>query len=385
MQSITEKGFKRPLYEEILAEQIERAKVLFGEDIETSETSALGKFIRIQAYDLSKAYEELEICYYARFPNTAVGVSLDRLCVFAGITRHAPTQAVHTVQFTGTVNAIVPAGFVVGTASGLTFITTSSYAIGENGTVDCLVYCTEAGKTGNVTEGKITEIINPSADITSIQHKGIFEAAVDEETDVSLRERFNQAIRGTGAGTLSSIKAALLAVENVKDCVIIENDTDYVDVDGRPPHSFECIVSVPVSQGAEIAQTILNTKPVGILTTGNETVTVKDSDGNSYNISFSFVENVDVYANVVISVDDNFSTDSLETIKALITDKINNTRMGEDVVIASLYSSIFQEAGVKDVTTLELSKNGATYTASNIEIQATQKALAQTITVTVGD
>lgn len=381
MQAITEKGFKRPLYEEILAEQIDRAKALFGEDIETSETSVLGKFIRLQAYDLSKAYEELEICYYSRFPNTAVGVALDRLCVFAGITRNPPTQAVHTVVITGTAGATIPAGFVVGTANGITFITTIDYAVGSDSTVTCKVYCTELGTVGNVSVGDITEIINPSADVTSIQHTEVYELAVDEETDVSLRERFTQAIRGTGAGTLSSIRAALLAVDGVKDCVIIENDTD-VTVDGRPPHSFECIVSVPSSQSQEIAQTILDTKPVGILSTGNETVTVQDDNGNNYDIKFSFVETVNVYANIVISADDDFSGDSINNIKALVAEKINSARMGEDIILTSLYSSIFTEAGVKDVTTLTLSTDNVTYTAANVAIADTQTAVAQTITVT---
>jgi len=384
MQAITEKGFKRPLYAEILAEQVNRAKALFGEDIETSETSVLGKFIRIQAYDLSKAYEELEACYYARFPNTAVGASLDRLCVFAGLSRHAPTQAVHTIKITGTANAVIPSGFTVGTTDGITFITTVNTTIGSSGTVDCYVYCTELGTVGNVEVGSITEIINPNADVSGISHTAIYEVAVDEETDVSLRERFSQAIRGTGAGTLSSIKAALLAVENVKDCVIIENDTD-VTVDGRPPHSFECIVSVPQSQSVEIAQTILNKKPVGILTTGSVTETVQDDDGNSYDIKFSFVQNVNVYVEMALDVDSNFSTGSINTIKTAIAEKINSARMGKEIVLASLYSIAFAEVGVKDVTSLKLSTDGTTYKAENISITSSQTAIAQTITVTVGE
>ena len=65
--SLTELGFHRSTYDEILEDKIQLAQNLFGEDIETSEQTPLGKFIRIGAYDLSKAYEDLENIYYARF------------------------------------------------------------------------------------------------------------------------------------------------------------------------------------------------------------------------------------------------------------------------------------------------------------------------------
>lgn len=85
---LTEQGYHRPTYDEILESKEQLARTLFGEDIETSEQTPLGKFIRIGAYDLSKAYEDIENVYYARFPNTASGISLDRLCVFVGISRN---------------------------------------------------------------------------------------------------------------------------------------------------------------------------------------------------------------------------------------------------------------------------------------------------------
>lgn len=93
-------GFKRPTYAEILDAQIARAKTLFGDDIETSELTILGKYIRLNVYDIAKLYEELENVYYARFPMTATGESLDRLCVFAGITRNPATASQHILKIT---------------------------------------------------------------------------------------------------------------------------------------------------------------------------------------------------------------------------------------------------------------------------------------------
>ena len=39
---LTELGFERPTYDDLLEAQIARAKELFGEDIDTNETTPLG-------------------------------------------------------------------------------------------------------------------------------------------------------------------------------------------------------------------------------------------------------------------------------------------------------------------------------------------------------
>lgn len=90
---LTDTGFKRPTFADLLPGQINRAKQLWGEDIDTSEQSALGKYIRINVHDLAECYELLEDIYYARFPGSARGQSLDRLCTFAGVVRDPATAA----------------------------------------------------------------------------------------------------------------------------------------------------------------------------------------------------------------------------------------------------------------------------------------------------
>ena len=44
---LTDKGFQRPTYDDLLTRQENRAKTLFGEDIDTSSQSILGKYIRL--------------------------------------------------------------------------------------------------------------------------------------------------------------------------------------------------------------------------------------------------------------------------------------------------------------------------------------------------
>ena len=55
---LNELGYTRRTYDDIIESKIQRAKELFGEDIETDETTPLGKLIRINAYDQALAEEE---------------------------------------------------------------------------------------------------------------------------------------------------------------------------------------------------------------------------------------------------------------------------------------------------------------------------------------
>ena len=132
---LTEKGFYRPTYDELLEAQEMRAKQLFGDDIDTSNLSVLGKYIRINVSDLDELWQTLEGVYNARFPNTSSGVSLERLCVFAGISRNPATHAKHFVRIAGAKDTVIEGGFLVANESQeQTFHTYEDYVVGANGT-----------------------------------------------------------------------------------------------------------------------------------------------------------------------------------------------------------------------------------------------------------
>ena len=170
---VNEQGYYRPTYDELLAGRIAQAQELFGEDIDTSNASPLGKFIRLSVQDLADAYEAQEIIYYSRFPHTATGQNLDRLMPFAGITRNPATRAEHTIKFTGTANHVVPVGFLVGTTGDEEFFLVNEVTLNDSGVGSGTVQCTELGTIGNVKLGSITEIVNPDVDVSAIEHTGI--------------------------------------------------------------------------------------------------------------------------------------------------------------------------------------------------------------------
>ena len=61
---LTEKGFQRPTFNDLLTAQENRAKLLFGEDIDTSSQSILGKFIRLNLPSYAPLIDRKRfICY----------------------------------------------------------------------------------------------------------------------------------------------------------------------------------------------------------------------------------------------------------------------------------------------------------------------------------
>lgn len=365
---LTDKGYERPTFEDLLAAQEERARLLFGEDIDTNDNTPLGKYIRLNVADLADVYEILEMIYYARFPNTATGVSLDRLCPFAGISRNPATYAVHKVRFTGTAGENVPEGFEVSTVDGdITFHTYDALQIGEGGYVDGFVYCEEAGVIGNVPIGKIDTIVNPDANVDEIEHLGVEEYGEDIESDTALRDRFNATINGSGAATAASISGAVSRVALVDGVAVVENDTD-TTVDGIPPHSFECFVLSPESQDTLVAEAIFSKKPLGIKAVGDVAVDIVDDSGVSHTVRFSRTIQRDIYIKLTVNVNNYFESDGKEQIKSYIAEYINTLKNGDNVYLSSIYGYIYKAAGVVNVSSLTMSTDGATYSTGNIEI-----------------
>lgn len=400
---LNDKGFYRPTYDEIVKSKEQKAKELFGDDIDTGELTPLGKFIRINAYDLSKAYEDLELTYYARFPNTATGTSLDRLCVFAGITRNPPTQAQHKIRVYGEQNYSFGMGelIVCGEDADITFYSINENTINQSETVnnetlyycDAIVECAEAGTVGNVV---ITDIVNPITEISNIKYIGVEMAGEDKETDLNLRKRFSVAIEGAGSNNANALRAALLRVENVTSADIIENEENEADTAGRPAHSFECYVSDGNYDTQKVAEAIFDKKPIGIKScstaTGSNkiTKTVTDAGGNEHTIYFSKVAQINIRLAIKFKKDASFNdntddtNNSLQQIKTNLCTYINGLGVGTDVILSKLYEHIYDVTGVTEVTELKISTDGTTYTTSNVTVERWQIAhlSADNITLT---
>lgn len=362
-------GFHRPTYAELLAEQETRARQLFGDDIETGEATALGKYIRLNTYDYARLYELAEKIYYARFPNFATGVQLDRLTPFANISRNPATVARHIVEFYGIAGKTVEQGSLVATGDGVTFYTLEDVTMQDEGlglgTARVTVECTEFGTVGNVAVGEIDRMGNPNGYVREVRHIALKLLAKDAETDKALRERFGEVIKGTGAGTWEALYGALGRITNVDGVVIVENDTAET-VGTMPPHSFQCYIVAPNTLDQQIGQTIFDKKPIGIKPLGEVEVIALDRAGGEHLMRFSRAIEKKISLQATIKKTTSFPEDGIEQIKTNIANLINGLSNGDDVILSKLYSAIHAVDGVEEVANLQMKAGSGAFAAANI-------------------
>lgn len=381
---LTAAGYVRRTYEDILNDKIQKAKELFGENIDTGDLTPLGKFIRINAYDQAIAEEKIEAVYYARFPNTAFGQSLDRLLPFAAITRNQAEAALYKVQIQGTAGYTIETGFLVGTDSGLTFYTIEDAIIGEDGTSMIMVCCTESGTVGNINASTINTAVNPSADIEAVKGLECVSAGKDAESDADLRVRFKESVSGAGSCNANAIRAALLRIPTVKFAAVVENEEDTEDEEGRPPHSFQCYVLGGIGYEQEIAEAIFEKRPIGVKTVGDKEIAIIDASGNERVVKYSSTQNVNITVAITMRTTALYPGDGAERIQAGVANYINSLGIGNSLVHSALYGPIYSIPGVAEVTALRLSTDGgSTYTTDNVDVPKYGIAVCSEVNVEV--
>jgi len=186
------------------------------------------------------------------------------------------------------------------------------------------------------------------------------------ETDEELRERFRNSKFFQSSNILEALLDSLRNVEGVTDVVVYENDTDAVDVNGVPAHSFLPIVLGGLPSDIGIA--IWENKPTGISSVGDTTVQTPDSQGFLHSISYKRPTEVPIYVSVSISDAGGVAGGA----QALIRQNIENYGstnyfIGDDVIYSRFYTPINAVPGHM-VNSLYIGTSPNPTGTSNIEI-----------------
>ena len=348
---LTTSGFNRKRLVDI-KDDIETAlKAVFGENIDLQSESVFGQFVGILSEALADQWESQEDVYNSQYPNTASGTSLSNVVLLNGITRLAAQKATFETDPTlsGVSGTLVPAGSVASTSdTGTRFVTLADATIGGGGTVQVEMESEEAGLY-EAAIGTLTVIETPVYGWTGINNTVAATPGRDEETDSELRIRQSQSTTAASRNNADGLFAQLNNLTGVVDASVIENKTDAVDGYGIPAHSFECFVQG--GDNDEIAQTIWNNTPQGILSHGDTTIVIEDAQGYDQNVSFTRPSEIDIYVKANISVDSSFPAGGVDEIKANVTSYgETNFEIGDDVIYSQIFTPIHQTTGVIDVT-----------------------------------
>lgn len=368
---VTPYGFRRKLYAEALTERISRAKEVFGVNIDTSETSFLGKLIRNMAWDEAGLWERIEEVYFSAYVNSSEGTGLDNVGQYLTITRRPAVKSKGILTIKGMDGTKVPKGFRVATKDGVAFETMEDIVI-ANGQVDVGIVSVAAGKSNNVSENAITEIVNPGFGIHSIFNDCATEGGLNIETDKEFRARYKKSYSRGGGSTVPALTAALLDIDSVVDAEVVENVT-MDTINGIPPKSLACYVFGGSDE--QVAEAIFQNKAAGIEAFGDRYVDQEDAKGRKHKIGFTRAKVDDVYVNLKLVKDENFKGEGavkravLNYIGGIDEDGIEyaGLKLGKDVVLSKVIGAVMCLGGVADVA-VELSKDGKSYIEATVEI-----------------
>jgi len=314
----------------------------------------------------------------------AVQTALNNLIDLSGVTVTGSFASSFEITFAGADGKInqpllTVADNTLDNAGAVTVTITVLTAGVPQGTVNCTAE--DAGAT-QAPARTLTVIETPVAGLDTVLN--LVDAVVgrDTETDLELRLRRSESLQVAGSGTVEAIVSTLRNVPDVTAAIVIENDTDVVDGDGRPPHSFEAIVEGGADQ--DIADEIWSVKPAGIATFGTENINVTDSMSIVHVINFSRPTPVDIYVILDLTTDSLFPVDGAALAEQAILDRAaERFSVGDDViVIPTLIAALDAIPGIIDVV-IKVGTAPAPTLDANIPIAISEIASFDSTRITV--
>lgn len=223
----------------------------------------------------------------------------------------------------------------------------SSLVLSENLTTSnvtgAVVFESEEYGDVNLPDGAINRIITALPGLISVVNIGGYIAGRLRETDAELRKSYVDKIFARSSRMTESIKSAILQnVQGAETVAVFENEYDYADADGRPPHSVEVIVD----GGADlaIAQQILNTKAGGIQTFGSVQVQIPGDYGENITIRFNRPQYLYVWFKVIVTMGGSLPPDYIKIIKDSISAQVSAlgkiTQLVPQKLIGDIYNSL---------------------------------------------
>lgn len=336
MFGITPSGFNRKTTQDVQDEVEADLKAEFGASIRLARTSIFGQLVAVISSGFGAIWELVEVVYYVMDPMKAEGAWLDGLAKIRSITRQAAVKSVASVEASGTDATVITAGAVIELdGSGARFVVDAAATV-SSGAAALELTAVEVGPT-EVPAGSSWTIITTITGWDSVANAAAGTTGRDTESDSELRARLRASRGASGSGTLEAILARVKDLDGVTSAQVIENDGTVDDAAGRPPGSFEVLISGGLD--ASIAQTIWEHKPAAIkpvsaAASAPERVdeTVIDSQGLPHLVSFTRPTDVVLWIKLTLDTNRALSVDELTAVKTAVVDYGSTLGVGDTVI-----------------------------------------------------
>jgi len=395
---LTPEGFNPKTTADVLSSVQAAQTQQIDPNLDLQPTNPLGVLNGIVADEIGQLWQALLGLYSGMSPDDASDDQLTSLGLLTGTRRNDPQP---TQVLACTVN--VDAGFNAAPGTMFAHIVGDAVAVfankeiinNPNGFADDLTvdFVAIADGPQQCLAHTLTVIAQPLTGWNSVDNGNDGITGANIESDASLRLRREQELSAAGTSTAEAIRSAILEASQqnvfsslVQSCTVLTNDTDSVDVNGLPAHSFEVICYQPGHTDDDdqaLADLIASNKGGGINTWGGVVKSHVDSQGLSETIRFTRPDPIQIYIAITIvrSSTEIYAGDA--AIKQVLADYGNTIGAGGTVVIKHLEARTFDVKGVFDIASLLVDMIPSPIGTSNIVINIRQVPTFSTANVDV--
>lgn len=319
--------------------------IIYGADINVDQNTPDGLWANISV--LSKIdIEQLCVQIYDSFdPTQAIGLSLDALCQLnsSSLLRKGGiyTQIVIDVNVTGSVSLSgvdTSSPYTISDNNGNLFylISSASLTDGDNS----LNF--QAAQIGflQILPNTLTTVVSVIAGVNSVNNPASpYQVGSNQETDSQLRIRRASSTAIPAQGFNQSLYGGLNQITGLTQAIVNENTTGSTNADGVPGHSIWAIVNG--GSDNDVADAIYVYRNAGPGIYGSSTVSIAQTDGTMFNVSFSRAIDLNLYLHITVSSLSGGSVDSSALKTALAAQYVLGIYQVADITsITSLVHSI---------------------------------------------
>lgn len=394
---LTTMGFEKRTLEDLLAQVALDEQSDISSSLDTSSSSPVGQLNAVLMKVASELWDLAQAVYDGFDPDKNFGDAQDAVAAITGVARLPATKSQVRVMLGLNASVTVPVGAILGVAGnpaarfllvGLEAVTGTVVA-GDVTSAGAGNYFArfEAEMTGPVAANAatLTVIVTPVSGWNSATNAVDAVLGRDVELPSDMRTRRVAELQAAGTSPVDALRADLLALADVQQVTVFENETDVTDGNGLPPHSVEALVfdgATPAVANPVIAQAIWDGKAAGIQTHGGTTANATDDQGNLRAMSFSRPTQKTVYFDITITDTASYPGDA--TLKAaIVADGRAHLAMGDDVVLAAFYGTIFGVGGVTNITLFKAGFTASPSGTTDLIIAARELATFDTGRITI--
>ena len=363
---VTDTGFVLKSFSDIMKDIEKRYKARLQDNEYTLNfNTPEGIHSEAIGFELSKIWEELLDFNNQMNLNTATGIYLDYFGTLLRTPRNAGAYATGQVKITGEKNRVIPAQTIIKYAE-------KEYRLLSNVVLDKLdnneyygvgfIQAVEIGDESNITSD--VSFTTEYSGVAKITNDVDVVGGADDESDSLYRARLKRKQTIEQTATHSALYNGLMALENVKNVLILDPETEPATEAGTIKIFLE---GTPDNK---IFETILDLKADGILTLADSNAQTFEKKIKRDMFERKITYNIIKYSTLLIKVEvlETKNSDERDNrwtpqIKQEILNYINNLRTGESISYLKTYSEIL---GIDDIRKINL-KMGLT--ESNVAIQ----------------